>query len=112
MICGLTRVPSAGEVIKHGEMKVIMSEGMPRHKHPDERGDLVINFKVLFPDQIPVANLKKLYALLPGKVQVEEPMDADVCDLIDIPPEQIHGARGRDDDEHGGRGPHVQCAQQ
>ncbi|RKO99905.1 hypothetical protein CXG81DRAFT_13870 [Caulochytrium protostelioides] len=39
-----------GEVIRPGETKVIKGEGMPTYKRPFDRGDLVLHFKVEFPD--------------------------------------------------------------
>jgi DnaJ-class molecular chaperone len=64
-----------GEVIKHEEKRVINGEGMPMHRHPDERGDLVIHFNVDFPSKIPAQNLKQLHALLPGKPEITIPDD-------------------------------------
>lgn len=38
-----------GEVIKHGELKCVTGEGMPHHKNPYEKGNLLIQFFVHFP---------------------------------------------------------------
>lgn len=62
-----------GEVIKHEDKKVILGEGMPMYRHPDERGDLIIHFNVEFPEKIPQQNLKQLHALLPGKNEAMVP---------------------------------------
>jgi len=54
-----------GEVIKHADSRVIFGEGMPTHKNPDHRGDLIINFTVTFPDRIVQKNLALLSQMLP-----------------------------------------------
>merc|ERR1712179_900871 len=38
-----------GEVLKHGDIKSVMNEGMPMYKNPFEKGRLVISFKINFP---------------------------------------------------------------
>lgn len=58
----------SGEVIKHNDLRVIHGEGMPHHRNPDEKGDLIINFKVNFPEKIAQKNIEALSQLLPGKV--------------------------------------------
>ena len=39
----------AGEVIKHGEYKSVLGEGMPMYRNPFEKGKLIISFKITFP---------------------------------------------------------------
>lgn len=39
-----------GEVIKQGDLKCIPGEGMPHYKNPFEKGNLVIQFVVHFPE--------------------------------------------------------------
>lgn len=39
----------AGEVIKHGDLKCIRSEGMPIHRAPLEKGVMIIQFLVSVP---------------------------------------------------------------
>jgi DnaJ-class molecular chaperone len=51
------------EVISPGYQKVIPGEGMPFSKEPGKRGDLVLRFKIIFPDYVSdqkKAELKKL----------------------------------------------------
>uniref|UniRef100_A0A1I7SCM0 DnaJ subfamily A member 1 n=1 Tax=Bursaphelenchus xylophilus TaxID=6326 RepID=A0A1I7SCM0_BURXY len=97
-----------GEVIKHNDTKIVQHEGMPRHKHPDEKGDLIIHFKVEFPDKINERNIARLFALLPGKPQVEIPDIVEEKELIEVSPETIHAQ----ENGHEGSGPQVQCATQ
>ncbi|KAI6207806.1 hypothetical protein M3Y96_00047800 [Aphelenchoides besseyi] len=89
-----------GEVIKHEDKRVIQGEGMPTHRHPELKGDLVIHFKVDFPSEIPKKNLKQLHALLPGKTEIIEPDDAHVYEIQDVTDEMIRNAQER---EHGPR---------
>jgi DnaJ family protein A protein 1 len=99
-----------GEVIKHNDCRVIHGEGMPHFKHPDERGDLIINFKVDFPDTIPVKSLGKLGKLLPGRSEPLIPDDAERFELISIPDSELRKDSRGEDDEHSGQG--VRCQTQ
>merc|ERR1711972_338023 len=42
-----------GEVIKTGDLKCVYGEGMPTYKNPFEKGKLIVQFKVDFPDSLP-----------------------------------------------------------
>lgn len=37
---------STGQVIKHGDIKCVQSEGMPLYRDPYEKGQLIIHFEV------------------------------------------------------------------
>lgn len=39
-----------GNVICPGDVKGIVGEGMPQHRNPFEKGNLYINFEVIFPN--------------------------------------------------------------
>lgn len=56
-----------GEVIKHGDVKYILGEGMPQHKNPFEKGRLIIQFLVNFPATLPPEVIPRLETLLPPK---------------------------------------------
>lgn len=77
---------------------------MPHHKHPDEFGDLIIKFKVQFPEQINQNYLDSLSKLLPGDDNVKIPHGAIPVNLVNVPNNVLrHG----DDEEglhHGGQG--------
>ncbi|CAI9565521.1 unnamed protein product [Staurois parvus] len=101
-----------GEVIKHGHMKSIQNEGMPLQRDPFEKGLLIINFLVVFPDNdwIPTEKLHLLEALLPSREEVMVTDDMDIVELVELDPrEQSRHYRGEayQDDERQRGG--VQC---
>lgn len=71
----------AGEVIKPGDVKVIVGEGMPHYKNPFEKGDLFVTFEVKFPERCftTESNLKALETLLPAKTPFVMP-EADLVE--------------------------------
>lgn len=119
----ITAIP--GEVIKHGAVKCVLGEGMPRYKNPYEKGKLIIQFLVQFPTSINPAVIAELETLLPARPQVTLPMDGENVEevtLMDVDLEQQRrdqrrnhhrAAYDEDDDDDprmGGHGPGVQCA--
>lgn len=56
-----------GEVIKNGDIKSVYSEGMPTYRNPFEKGKLIIQFTVNFPDRIEPEMAAKLEKILPAK---------------------------------------------
>ena len=56
-----------GEVMKNGAIKCVMGEGMPTYRNPFEKGKLIIQFAVDFPESIPPAVAGKLEKILPPK---------------------------------------------
>jgi DnaJ family protein A protein 1 len=114
----------AGEVIKTGETKCVLNEGMPMHKNPFEKGRLIITFNVTFPEngEIAANKIEELERLLPPRPQIVVPTDAEEHVLADIDPSYRRGGRGggrggmmdEDMDEDGGMpgGRRVQCANQ
>ncbi|XP_043216989.1 dnaJ homolog subfamily A member 1-like isoform X1 [Amphibalanus amphitrite] len=112
----LTCIP--GEVIKHGVIKCILNEGMPHYRNPFEKGRLIVQFLVNFPERLDPANVAQLEKLLPPRPFLPVPEDAEMVQLADLDPRQesrrhhqAHGAVYDEDDMHGGRGPGgpVQC---
>lgn len=117
-----------GEVITHGDLKVIHGEGMPTHRNPFEKGDVIIQFSVEFPKKLEEKHKKLIAEILPGKCQPVTDDCAEVCELVDIPKGGSRGRNGNahdgydhshymedDDDEnegHHGHGGGVQCQQQ
>ncbi len=111
-----------GEVIRPGEMKMIAHEGMPIYKNPDSRGNLFIQFDIVFPpaNWLPASDLASLEKLLPAKKPLPSTSGkvVDECVLENVDPSRMAGSNrasaGRmdvDDDEDHGQ-PGVQCAQQ
>uniref|UniRef100_A0A803Y3J7 DnaJ heat shock protein family (Hsp40) member A4 n=1 Tax=Meleagris gallopavo TaxID=9103 RepID=A0A803Y3J7_MELGA len=103
-----------GEVIKHGDLKCIYNEGMPIYKSPMDRGSLIIQFLVQFPEQhwLPREKLNMLEALLPPREDVMITDEMDQVDLEDFDPsEQTYrnsGGEAYEEDEDGPR-TGVQC---
>jgi len=112
-----------GEVIQHGDMKCIESEGMPRHKNPFEKGRLIVAFEVQFPTDgwLPPPKLAELEEFLPKRNRPEMPDGADECTMQRFDPSTETGHQRRaggeayesdDEDAMNGRGQRVQCASQ
>jgi len=109
-----------GEVIKPGDRKVIVGQGMPSYRH-HEMGDLYIQFNVIFPDSLDAAALAPLETILPSRPEVPTyPAEIHVDDHLELQDaaerrggRAAGGATSEDamdeDDEQGG-GPQVQCA--
>ncbi|XP_053556548.1 dnaJ homolog subfamily A member 4 [Bombina bombina] len=72
-----------GEVIKHDHLKCIQNEGMPLLRDPFEKGLLIIQFLVAFPDNhwLPLDKLPLLESLLPPR---EEVMITDDIDMVEL----------------------------
>jgi DnaJ family protein A protein 2 len=109
-----------GDVIKPGDVKEILGEGMPIHKRPFDKGVLIIKFSVKFPDAIEPSHIPLLGQVLPkGGEQMEVARDENTEEVFlqDFDPEKTAEARRQrrevyDDDEGGGHGGGVSCAQQ
>ncbi|XP_035213689.1 dnaJ homolog subfamily A member 1-like [Stegodyphus dumicola] len=112
VICDKCEVLISGEVIKHQSLKCILNEGMPQYKNPFEKGRLIIQFIVNFPETIDHVAVPQLEAVLPPRPEHIIPDDADEVPLMDISPD--HDSKYQrykqvyEEDEHDGpRG--VQC---
>lgn len=116
-----------GEVIKPEEVRIIEGEGMPEYKRPFNKGDLYVQFEVVFPPSnwADEATIKKLEGILPTRTAMDVESDAmETVMLKKVDPSRRkskdqhgHGHRSRnayesddDQDQHGGPG--VQCHQQ
>lgn len=74
-LCGTTisvptlsgrRIPlTLNEVIKPKSVKRIPGEGLPLPKNPSQRGDLIVEFNVVFPNSIPQTTKEILKDLIP-----------------------------------------------
>uniref|UniRef100_A0A2K5QLB0 J domain-containing protein n=1 Tax=Cebus imitator TaxID=2715852 RepID=A0A2K5QLB0_CEBIM len=89
-LCGFQK-----PIVKHGDIKCVLNEGMPIYHRPYEKGCLIIEFKVNFPENgfLSPDKLSLLEKLLLERMEVEETDEMDQEEL---------------DDEHHPRGG-VQC---
>ncbi|XP_053600125.1 dnaJ homolog subfamily A member 2-like [Plodia interpunctella] len=109
-----------GDVIKPGDLKGILGEGMPQYKNPFEKGNLYIKFDVIFPENnfAPEEKLKEIESILPPRPAFVMPTGDDVEEVNLMDYTASERGRGReeayasDDDEHMHAGPGVQCAHQ
>jgi DnaJ-class molecular chaperone len=93
-LCGLKKVlktlddrhiviaTKPGEVIKHGDIKMVMGEGFPTHRDPFNKGRLIVVFNVVFPESLTESNAKKLSALLPKVTRDEVPSGAEEVKML------------------------------
>ncbi|VDK20737.1 unnamed protein product [Anisakis simplex] len=91
-----------GEVIKHGDMRTILGEGMPHYKNPFEKGDLIVQFDVTFPKSIAANKMDQLKKLLPDRVDPIIPDGADEVDLEVISERSRHSSSYYDEQQGGG----------
>ncbi|XP_014776095.1 dnaJ homolog subfamily A member 1 [Octopus bimaculoides] len=106
-----------GEVLKHGDIKCVVGEGMPIYRDPFEKGVLIIKFTVKFPPSnfIPSDKLVELEKLLPERRPVNIPVTAEACVLSEFNPKEQRYRSQRteayddDEDDHMGQS-RVQCA--
>lgn len=109
----ITALP--GEVVKHGDYKCVLNEGMPQYKNPFEKGRLIIQFMVQFPKTIPPELIPALENVLPPREEVMISDNAEEVTLVDFDPETEARRRASknafdEDDEMHGQGQRVQCA--
>lgn len=108
----ITSLP--GEVIKHGDVKCILNEGMPQYKNPFEKGRLIVQFWVSFPSSLPPEVIPALENALPPRPEIMIPDQAEECILLPFDPEEEarkrHHRNAYDDDDDMPGGQRVQCA--
>ena len=105
-----------GRVIKPGDRKCISHEGMPMPKYAGERGTLIIQFDVKFPEDnwLEPDNLCKLENFLPKRQEyiisdISEPVHLQDYDQEAHSKHRRHEAYEEDGDEYGHHGRGVQC---
>merc|ERR1712241_578395 len=105
----------SGEVIKNGDIKCIFGEGMPTYRNPFEKGKLIMQFSVQFPERLDPASAVRLEKILPQKEEPIIPDEYDEVDINDFDPEEERArchAQFEEDEDHPGHGPGVSCATQ
>lgn len=78
----VTNLP--GEVVKHDSFKCIVGEGMPTYKQPFEKGRLIVQFLIKFPEKIPQMIVADLEKCLPPRPRVDIPIDGEECNLVSV----------------------------
>lgn len=104
-----------GEVLKNGDLKCIFNEGMPTYRNPFEKGKLLIQFVVDFPERLDPRVAEKLEKILPPKEEPMIPDEHEDVNMQDYDPEADRQRRAMyddDDEERGQHGPGVSCATQ
>uniref|UniRef100_A0A9J8D6K6 CR-type domain-containing protein n=1 Tax=Cyprinus carpio carpio TaxID=630221 RepID=A0A9J8D6K6_CYPCA len=105
-----------GKVIKPNDVKCIHNEGMPVYRHPFEKGLLIVQFEIEFPDKhwLPEHMLPDLERLLPVRDHVMMSDDMEEVDLCEVDYERQkrnYSGEAYDEDE-GPRHSGVQCQTQ
>ncbi|XP_012726948.2 dnaJ homolog subfamily A member 4 [Fundulus heteroclitus] len=105
-----------GEVIRHNHVKCVENEGMPIHRDPYERGMLIIQFQVEFPENhwLPEHLMFQLERLLPPRddVMITDDMEeVDLCEVDLNAQQKRHHGEAYEEDEEGPRSG-VQCQTQ
>ncbi|TWW75706.1 dnaJ homolog subfamily A member 4 [Takifugu rubripes] len=105
-----------GEVIKHGDIKCVENEGMPFYKEPYEKGQLIIQFDVDFPEKhwLPEHLMFQLERLLPPREDLMVTDDMEEVELGDVEMRKQHSSYSREAYEQDEEGPRtgVQCQTQ
>jgi DnaJ family protein A protein 2 len=95
-----------GEVVGDHERKVVQGLGMPLYKNDEQRGNLIIEFKVAMPKrgELTPQQLSALSQVLPGAINAR-PKDTNYEMLEDFEKEHLNsseeGGKKKDDDEEG-----------
>jgi DnaJ family protein A protein 2 len=102
-----------GEVIKHGEVKVIHGQGMPSQRH-HEPGDLYVKLSVKFPDTIDPESIHLLERALPPRNLIERFDKNIVLEEVNLDNADTRSRGGIQDDamDEDHEEPRVQCANQ
>lgn len=107
-----------GEIIKPNDIKSIQNEGMPLYKEPYEKGQLIVEFQVEFPEKhwLPEHLMYQLERLLPPREDlliIDEMEEVDLCE-VDVHTQQktYSGEAYEEDDDDEGPRSGVQCQTQ
>ncbi|KAF9533333.1 hypothetical protein CPB83DRAFT_873448 [Crepidotus variabilis] len=102
-----------GEIIKHGDVKVIRGQGMPSQRH-HEPGDLYVKLGIKFPDSLDPSTIPLLEQALPPRAPIET-FDKNIvleeATLDEVDARTSENIRDDPMDEDGEE-PRVQCANQ
>uniref|UniRef100_H3A525 DnaJ heat shock protein family (Hsp40) member A1 n=1 Tax=Latimeria chalumnae TaxID=7897 RepID=H3A525_LATCH len=105
-----------GQIVKHGDLKCILNEGMPIYRRPFEKGRLIIQFKVNFPKNgfLESEKLFQLEKLLPPRKMIETEEIMEQVELVEFDPsterrQYYKGEAYHEDDEDSHPRGGVQC---
>lgn len=101
-----------GQLIKPGDIKCIVGEGMPIEGKAGKAGDLVIEFNVVFPERLQEGQVEELLKVLPAPTKPAVDVSQAEVHFVDRAPlEEVRKAMDKeDDDEDDVQGGGVQCA--
>lgn len=101
-----------GQMIKPGDIKCIVGEGMPIEGRPGKSGDLIIEFEITFPERLQDGQVQDLLKVLPPTPKPAVDLShAEIAHVDRAPLEEVRKAMDKeddDDDDQGSGG--VQCA--
>ncbi|XP_054632848.1 dnaJ homolog subfamily A member 4 [Dunckerocampus dactyliophorus] len=105
-----------GEVIKNNATKLVQSEGMPIYRSPYEKGQLIIQFEVEFPEKhwLPEHLMYQLERLLPPREDVlitDDTEEVELCEVDERTQQQNYSREAYEEDEDSPRSG-VQCQTQ
>lgn len=106
-----------GQIIRPGDQKSVPNEGMPHYKRSIDRGQLIVSFKIVFPEDgsITPEMSTSLQSILPGPAPSSvKPADDSEEYVLGAVQENVRG-RGEaydEDSQHGGGRQGISCAQQ
>eukprot|EP00916_Digyalum_oweni_P002301 GHVL01004193.1.p1 GENE.GHVL01004193.1~~GHVL01004193.1.p1 ORF type:complete len:241 (+),score=45.50 GHVL01004193.1:118-840(+) len=105
-------------IVKPKSVLAVVGEGMPQQKNPFMKGNLYIEFEVVFPKELSAECIEQLGAILgkPQPVKYNED-EVEYYTLEDVDPSRLveaaQGGEAYDEEEENGQGGRrLQCAQQ
>ncbi|XP_065183973.1 dnaJ homolog subfamily A member 1-like [Sycon ciliatum] len=106
-----------GEVIKPGDRRVVMGEGMPTHRNPFEKGRLIILFDVNFPKAgflkgDAAKELEKILPDRPAAPDVQDEAEEVLLEEFDPNKHRQSARRGANDEDDQDGQPRVACQTQ
>ncbi|KAF7440892.1 Type I HSP40 co-chaperone [Pleurotus ostreatus] len=102
-----------GEVVKHGDVKVIHGQGMPSRRH-HEPGDMFVKLNVKFPEHMDPGVIHLLEQALPPRQPLEKFPKNTVIEEVHLADVDHHTRHNMSDDamDEDHEEPRVQCANQ
>lgn len=102
-----------GTMVKPGDIKCIVGEGMPIEGRAGKSGDLIIEFDIVFPERLQDGQVADLMKILPPSAKPAVDLsEAEIAHVDRAPLEEVRKQMDKedDDDDDNGQGGGVQCA--